>query len=83
MDLAYKWFEKQSETAFLASEQITYTDEDYKVLNEQREWCQKNELFYTPVLIVNNRPTPSDYDASFLEDIIDAFDTEEGDDEEE
>ena len=50
---------------------------------ERVEWCQKNELFYTPVLTLNNRPTPSDYDASFLEDIIDDFDTEEGDEEEE
>lgn len=83
MELSYKWFKEQSQTAFLATEQINYTDEDYAVLNEQREWCQKNELFHTPVLIVNNRPAPSDYDASFLEDIVDAFDTEGKDEEEE
>jgi len=81
MELSHKWFKEQSQTAFLATEQLNYTDEDYTVLNEQREWCQKNELFYTPVLIVNNRPAPTDYDASFLEDIVDAFDTEDEEEE--
>ena len=50
--------------------QISYE----KILATQRNWCQTNDLNFTPLLIVNGKPFPQEYDKGdliyFMEDLM-------------
>ncbi|MEO0526222.1 MAG: thioredoxin domain-containing protein [Bacteroidota bacterium] len=65
-----EWFEHMDVDKFLRETAVDFEKKDYGILQKQREWCSKNELFHTPILIINNRIIPHEYDASFLEDIL-------------
>ncbi len=71
------WFKHRNTDQFLMEHVSEFTDEDYQILAEHREWCKKNELFYTPILIVSNKIVPHYYDATFLDDILEAIDSDQ------
>ncbi|WP_422080202.1 vitamin K epoxide reductase family protein [Ulvibacterium sp.] len=71
------WFKHRNTDQFLREHAAEFTDVDYQILAEHREWCKKNELFYTPILIVSNKIIPHYYDATFLDDILEAIDTDQ------
>ncbi len=59
-----KWMQDREKT------QTSYEE----ILTTQRSWCQANDINFTPVLIVNGRPFPKEYDKGdlvyFMEDLI-------------
>ncbi len=65
-----RWFQHRDADKFFDEVVVNFTDEDYQILLRQRGWCEKNELFQTPILIINDKIMPDYYDASFLEDIL-------------
>lgn len=69
------WFKHRNADQFLMEHVSEFTGEDYRILAEHREWCKKNELFHTPILIVSNKVIPHYYDATFLDDILEAIDS--------
>ncbi len=73
LETMHHWFLHQDEDKFLIGNTIDFTDTDYDILSLQRQWCKDNELFHTPILIVNATVVPEYYDMSFLEDILEAL----------
>jgi len=68
-----QWFLLQDLEKFNSKGMISYTEKDYQVLNEHRNWCKKNELFYTPIIIIDDKIVPEYYDSSFMGDIIESL----------
>ncbi|MGB5818416.1 MAG: vitamin K epoxide reductase family protein, partial [Saonia sp.] len=68
------WFQHQNEENFA---DLDFDEAQHKILLEQRVWCEKNELFHTPILIINEKIIPPDYNASFLEDMLNAMEEKE------
>lgn len=60
-----KWLSKWGETKKM---------EYVKILNIEKQWCVKNKINFTPVILVNERPFPKEYDRMdllyFINDII-------------
>ncbi len=68
-----RWFQHRDVGKYLTENTINVEDEDYHILFEQRNWCEKNNLFQTPILIINDKIIPDYYDATFLEDILEVM----------
>ncbi|UOB17716.1 vitamin K epoxide reductase family protein [Abyssalbus ytuae] len=51
------------------------------LLNQQKEWCNKNNLNFTPALLVNGRQFPKEYNRSdlnyFIDDLIEQAELKE------
>lgn len=65
-----KWFTNQNRGKFLKSEPIQISETAYRTLKEQREWCEQNEIFQTPMLIINGIIVPYYYEPDFLDDVL-------------
>jgi len=68
-----RWFQHRDVDKFLIENTVNVEGEDSQILLNQRNWCKKNNLFQTPILIINNKIIPDYYDASFLEDILEVM----------
>lgn len=68
-----RWFRHRDTVKFFDEDVANFTYEDYQIILEQRGWCEKNGLFHTPALIINNKIMPYYYDASFLDDILEVM----------
>lgn len=71
------WFAHRDAERFFQDTPRQFTDADYQTLKTQRDWCKKNELFHTPILMIDAKIIPEFYDASFLEDILAVFNAKE------
>ncbi len=65
-----RWFNKPATAAFLGQYEWKAEDENVSVLLQQRDWCQRNKLFHTPILIIDEHVISEHYDASFIEDLL-------------
>ncbi len=70
------WFEISNPDLFFKREKKELRAQGYDVLSQQREWCSKNGIFQTPVMVINESIIPHYYDAGFLDDFIDALQEE-------
>ncbi|WP_262696592.1 vitamin K epoxide reductase family protein [Flagellimonas aequoris] len=43
------------------------------LLSQHRDWCEKNHLYQTPTIVIDNSIVPYYYSADFLEDFIDVL----------
>lgn len=70
LEKTVKWFKTQNRDKFLKSEPIHTNESEYKTLREQREWCERNGIFQTPMLIINGIIVPYYYEPDFLDDVL-------------
>ncbi len=61
---------EQQNTSNKGVHNTQYTANNSKVITDQRNWCERNGIFQTPILIINQTIMPEFYDASFIEDIL-------------
>ncbi len=65
-----KWFREQNRNRFLKSEPIQIGESEYEILRDQRKWCEQNEIFQTPMIIINGIIVPYYYEPDFLDDVL-------------
>lgn len=73
------WYQEQDLGAFRRKPGPAPGDADHALLQEQRAWCVANELFHTPILLINDLIMPHQYDTTYLEDLMEALQEEEED----
>ena len=60
-----KWLEKWK---------VDVTDENFIELEKEKEWCNANNINFTPEILINGRAFPKEYDRTdlqyFIDDII-------------
>ncbi|WP_422859912.1 vitamin K epoxide reductase family protein [Flagellimonas sp. S174] len=65
-----QWFNERHNSTFLEEYLWKTEDENVYTLHQQRAWCKKNELFHTPILIIDEVVISEYYDASFIGDLV-------------
>ncbi len=70
------WYHIENIESFSKKHPLHATEMGYEVLQRQRDWCKENALYHTPILVLNRKIIPPQYDATFIEDFIEVLDEE-------
>jgi len=70
------WYQMENIALFSEKHALHAAEMGYEVLQRQRDWCKENALYHTPILVLNRKIIPPQYDATFMEDFIEVLDEE-------